>query len=198
MAVEPEQVAQLESQQRPADKVEPLAPANEGAEKKKETSKPKETEPEKTNPAPPVKEEKPVPPPEPTQPKEVNKINTPVADEPVKRTTRTISLHNKTEVSLYLQQSINAATAYEGQGLSFTVTRPVYYDGEVIIEKGATATGRITKAGNKKLGLVISSVTAANGQRIPLQETELSGRIEEILSSRNYSAYLKKGITLTL
>ena len=44
----------------------------------------------------------------------------------------------------------------------------------------------------------VKSVTAANGQRIPLQETELSGRIEEILSSRNYSAYLKKGITLTL
>jgi serine/threonine-protein kinase len=182
----------------PADKVEPLAPANEGTEKKKETGKTKEKEPEKTNPAPPVKEEKPVPPPETVQPKEVTKVNTPVADEPVKRSARTISLHNKTEVSLYLQQSINAATAYEGQGLSFTVTRPVYYDGEVIIEKGATATGRITKAGNKKLGLVISSVTAANGQRIPLQETELSGRIEEILSSRNYSAYLKKGITLTL
>lgn len=182
----------------PTDKVEPLAPANEGAEKKKETGKPKETDQGKNNPAPPVKEEKSVPPPEQTPPKEVTKVNTPVADEPVKRASRTISLHNKTEVSLYLQQSINASTAYEGQGLSFTVTRPVYYDGEVIIEKGATATGRITKAGNKKLGLVISSVTAANGQRIPLQETELSGRIEEILSSRNYSAYLKKGITLTL
>lgn len=182
----------------PADKVEPLAPANEGAEKKKETSKPKETEPEKTNPAPPVKEEKPVPPPEPAVPKEQNKTITPVPEEPVRKASRTIAVQNKTEVSLYLQQTINAATAYEGQGLSFTVTRPVYYNGEVIIEKGATATGRITKAGNKKLGLVISSVTAANGQRIPLQETELSGRIEEILSSRNYSAYLKKGITLTL
>ena len=131
-------------------------------------------------------------------PKETGKTITPAPVEPVKRATRTVSLLTKTEVSLYLQQSINASTAYEGQGLSFTVTRPVYYNGEMIIEKGAAATGRITKAGNKKLGIVISTVTAANGQRIPLQETELSGRIEEILSSRNYSAYLKKGITITL
>lgn len=117
---------------------------------------------------------------------------------PEKKATRTISLTNRTEVSLYLRESINGSTAYEGQSLSFTVTRPVYYNGELIVEKGATATGRITKAGNKKLALVISSVVAANGQRIPLQETELSGRIEEILASRNYSAYLKKGITITL
>lgn len=180
----------------PADKVEPIGPDGTVHEKKKETPKQKEQGKDKTTTPVTPKEEKPAPV-EVIIPKEPVKT-TPAPVEPVKRATRTVSLLTKTEVSLYLQQSINASTAYEGQGLSFTVTRPVYYNGEMIIEKGATATGRITKAGNKKLGLVISTVTAANGQRIPLQETELSGRIEEILSSRNYSAYLKKGITITL
>ncbi len=183
--------------QTPVDKVEPIGPAGTGNEKKKETPKQKEQEKDKTTTPVTPKEEKPAPV-EVIIPKETGKTITPAPVEPVKRATRTVSLLTKTEVSLYLQQSINASTAYEGQGLSFTVTRPVYYNGEMIIEKGAAATGRITKAGNKKLGIVISTVTAANGQRIPLQETELSGRIEEILSSRNYSAYLKKGITITL
>lgn len=182
----------------PSDKVEPINPAGNDKEKKKETPKPKDTEQGKVKTPVTPKEEKPAPPPEVTTPKEILKPIIPSPEETSKRAPRTVSLMTKTEVSLYLQQSINASTAYEGQGLSFTVTRPVYYNGEMIIEKGATATGRITKAGNKKLGLVISTVTAANGQRIPLQETELSGRIEEILSSRNYSAFLKKGITITL
>ncbi|MBN8665973.1 MAG: protein kinase [Chitinophagales bacterium] len=131
-------------------------------------------------------------------PKEEPKPDPVPVNPPEKKATRTISLVNRTEVSLYLRENINGNSAFAGQSLSFTVTRPVYYNGEVIVEKGASASGRITKAGNKKLSIVISSVTAANGQRIPLQETELSGRIEEILASRNYSAYIKKGITITL
>lgn len=176
----------------PSERFQPIdAPAKGKEEKPKEDKKP----------VPPVDKPK-------EQPVVITPVIIPPKDEikpdpvpinvPEKKPTRTIALNNRTEVNLYLRESINGSTAYEGQSLSFTVTRPVYYNGELIVEKGASASGRITKAGNKKLALVISSVTAANGQRIPLQETELSGRIEEILSSRNYSAYLKKGITITL
>lgn len=178
----------------PSERFQPIddpKKGNEGNQKPKEDKKPvtpnekPKDDPIEIKPVVVIPKEEPKPDPGPVNP-------------PEKKATRTISLVNRTEVSLYLRENINGNSAYAGQSLSFTVTRPVYYNGEVIVEKGASATGRITKAGNKKLSIVISSVTAANGQRIPLQETELSGRIEEILASRNYSAYIKKGITITL
>ena len=99
-------------------------------------------------------------------------------------------------MNLYLREAINEATAKEGQSLYFTVSNPVSYNGEVIIARGASASGRIKNIGKKKISIVLNSVTATNGQTLPFEAVELSGRIEEIVSSRNYSGTLKKGTTI--
>jgi len=114
-----------------------------------------------------------------------------------RRTLKSIQLNSKLEVGLYLKDPINAATAEAGQTLFFNVTNPVFYNGEMIIEKGATATGRIKSINNKKISIVLSNVTSAAGQRIPFQTIELSGRLEEILATRNYSGVLQKGVTVS-
>ncbi len=115
---------------------------------------------------------------------------------PEVRKNKTVTLNNRLEVNLFLKDAITESTAKEGQTLNFSVINSVVYNGETIIERGAQATGRIKNMTNKKMTIVISSVTAANGQRIPFQEVDLSGRYSEILSSRNYSAMLKRGITI--
>lgn len=109
---------------------------------------------------------------------------------------KSVVLYGRIEVKLYLRDEINPETARSGQALTFTVSAPVVYRGDLIIEKGAIATGRIKSLSNKKMSIVISQVVAANGQRVALEEIELSGRISEILSSRNYAAALKKGTTI--
>jgi serine/threonine-protein kinase len=114
-----------------------------------------------------------------------------------RRTLKSIQLNSKLEVSLYLREPITAATAEAGQTLLFNVTNPVYYNGEMIIEKGAVATGRIRSITNKKISIVLSNVTSVGGQKIPFQSIELSGRLEEILAARNYSGTLQKGITVS-
>jgi serine/threonine-protein kinase len=134
---------------------------------------------------------------------EEKKINPPVEDDkkeepkPVeKKIPHSIKLTSGVDIGLYLREPIDATSAQSGQTLNFMVTAPVRYNGEVIIERGANARGVIKSAGKKKISIVIISVTAANGQSLPVQEKELSGRIDEIVKSRNYSATLKKGITI--
>lgn len=181
-----------------------IALIEENTNKKEEeelpTAKGKKTEPKKEIPViekikEPKKEELRKEPPKeeiPVQP-EIKK------EEPkpeVAHTPKTIRLQNRLEVSLYLMQPINAATAEAGQTLQFSVTSPVRYDGETIIENGAIATGRIKNIGNKKMSILFINVTARNGQALPFADAELSGRIVDLLNNRNYSAHLKRGITI--
>ncbi|RYY62529.1 MAG: hypothetical protein EOO05_02530 [Chitinophagaceae bacterium] len=100
------------------------------------------------------------------------------------------------EISLYLRDALSE-NSQTGQSLSFSVTSAVMYQGQVIIEKGSTANGRIKNVGNKKITVVLQSVNGVNGQRLPLQEVELSGRTNEMISNRSYSAYLKKGTVIS-
>ena len=67
-----------------------------------------------------------------------------------------------------------------GDAVSFRVVNPVVVAGQVVIEKGATATALVTKAERGghfgragRLAWVMKEVTAADGSRIPLQ---FSGR----------------------
>ncbi len=109
---------------------------------------------------------------------------------------RSVRLNTRVEVDLYLQQAISESTAREGQVLNFTVSRPVTYNGETIIPRGAAATGRIKNIGKKKMTIILNSVNSASGQSLPFEIVELSGRIEDIVASRSYSGTLKKGTTI--
>jgi len=163
-------------------------------EKKKEASAKdikKQTENKNTE---PPKEEKKEPLPVKIEP--VKKDEFVKTDEPAKKAAQSIRLNNRLEVDLYLRDAISEATAKEGQLLHFTVSNPVFYNGEMIITKGAAATGRIKNIGKKKISIVLTSVNSAGGQSIPFETVELSGRIEEIISARNYSGTLRKGTVI--
>ncbi len=135
----------------------------------------------------------PVPGPAP-EPKPVEKKAEPAPEEK-RGPTQSMVLNAKPEVSLYLQQPLSSSSQ-TGQSLSFTVTSAVTYQGQTIIERGSIAYGRIKNVGNKKITVVLSSVNGIFGQRFPLQEVELSGRTDEMISNRVYSANLKKGISI--
>lgn len=158
-------------------------------EKKKEPIV-KEIKKQTDKPEPVKKEEKKEPPPVVVVPEKKEETKT---DGPVSKAPQTMRLNTRLEVALYLREPINEATAKEGQVLSFTVSNPVLYNGEVIIAKGAAASGRIKNLSKKKISIVLNSVNSTGGQSLPFENIELSGRIEEILSSRNYSGTLKKG-----
>lgn len=127
----------------------------------------------------------------PTPPEEKKEDTKPVEV----RTARSVKLTSSVDVNLYLREALNEKVK-AGQNLYFTVTSPVSYKGNVIIEKGAAARGTVRSVGRKKISIVITSVTTANGQTVSVQEEELSGRIEDMIRIRNYSATLKKGITI--
>lgn len=161
--------------------------------KKKEEKKRKEDERKKEEDKKPAEEKK----------AEEKKIKIPSIEEkkaepaPVEsKVSKSVKLQSSVNVNLYLTEPLNAATAKEGQTIYFTVTGSVNYGGDVIIEKGATAKGRILSVGRKKIAIVIHSVTAATGQILPVQQEELSGRIEDMANNRNYSATIKRGITI--
>lgn len=117
-------------------------------------------------------------------------------EEAALKTPRAIRLNARLDVDLYLREAINETTARQGQFLFFSVSNPVSYNGEVIIAKGASASGRIKNISKKKISIVLTNVTSTSGQTLPFETVELSGRIEEIISSRNYSGTLKKGTTI--
>ncbi|RYY52775.1 MAG: serine/threonine protein kinase [Chitinophagaceae bacterium] len=144
--------------------------------------------------APKEDEPKPVPAPAPDKP--VEQTIVPVVEELKPRSSGSMVLGAKMEVSLYLRDALSE-NSQTGQALSFSVTSPVVYQGQVIIEKGSIATGRIKNVGNKKITVVLQNVGGLNGQRLPLQEIELSGRTNEMISNRSYSGYIKKGTVVS-
>lgn len=150
------------------------------AEKKKQPAKKEGNETKNQEPAPPPV----IPEKEPEKPAPV--------EEPAPKPSGSMTLPGRIEVLLYLREPINE-NFQTGQGLTFTVTSPVVVNGKTIIERGALASGRISNMGNKKISVVLQMVNGINGQRLPLQQIELSGRTNEMISNRSYSAYLKKG-----
>lgn len=85
-----------------------------------------------------------------------------------------------TVVELETAYTINSQLVRKGDAVSFRVVNPVIVGGQVIIEKGATATALVTKAERGghfgragRVAWTMKEVTAADGTRIPLQ---FSGR----------------------
>ncbi len=85
-----------------------------------------------------------------------------------------------TPVELETAYTINSQLVRAGDAVSFRVVNPVVVNGQVVIEKGATATALVTKAERGghfgragRLAWMMKEVTAADGTRVPLQ---FSGR----------------------
>ena len=86
-----------------------------------------------------------------------------------------------TVVELETAYTINSQLTRKGDAISFRVVNPVVVDGQIVVEKGATATALVTKAERGghfgragRIAWVMKEVTAADGSRIPLQ---FSGRM---------------------
>lgn len=85
-----------------------------------------------------------------------------------------------TVVELETAYTINSQLVRTGDPITFRVVNPVVVGGQVVVEKGATATALVTKAERNghwgragRIVWMMKEVTAADGSRIPLQ---FSGR----------------------
>jgi hypothetical protein len=81
-----------------------------------------------------------------------------------------------TVVELETAYTINSQLVRTGDAVSFRVVNPVVVEGQVVIEKGATATALVTKAERGghfgragRIAWMMKEVTAADGSRIALQ-----------------------------
>lgn len=84
----------------------------------------------------------------------------------------------------------------QAQRVSFTVSRPVVYNGVTIIRSGAVATGSLT-IGRVMTDIEISNVEAANGRQIPLKSAKAHGKRADVESNRHYTAYLVPGTRIS-
>ncbi|MCA1619319.1 MAG: hypothetical protein LC795_08405 [Acidobacteria bacterium] len=87
-----------------------------------------------------------------------------------------VSVPAGTVVELETAYTINSQLTRKGDAISFRVVNPVVVDGQIVVEKGATATALVTKAERGghfgragRIAWMMKEVTAADGSRIPLQ-----------------------------
>src|SRR5207253_40954 len=86
-----------------------------------------------------------------------------------------VKIPEGTVVELETAYTINSQLVRTGDAVSFRVINPVIVGGEVVIEKGATATAIVTKAERGghfgragRIEWEMKEVTAVDGSRIPL------------------------------
>jgi hypothetical protein len=89
-----------------------------------------------------------------------------------------ITIPDGTKVRLRLDQTLNSATADEGQTVELSVTEAVKIDGQVVIAEGARATGTVVVAQEKrrmgragKLDFSVDRVRSIDNEWIPLRYT---------------------------
>ncbi|HEX8285454.1 MAG TPA: hypothetical protein VF588_19020 [Pyrinomonadaceae bacterium] len=87
-----------------------------------------------------------------------------------------VSVPVGTVVELETAYTINSQLTRKGDAISFRVVNPVVVEGQIVVEKGATATAIVTKAERGghwgragRIAWTMKEVTAADGSRIPLQ-----------------------------
>jgi hypothetical protein len=90
-----------------------------------------------------------------------------------------ITIPAGTAIGVRLQNSISSASANSGDHFDAVIDEPVVIDGQVIIPKGANATGRIVAAKSSGrlhdpgyLRLALDSVTV-NGKDVPVQTSSI-------------------------
>jgi len=89
-----------------------------------------------------------------------------------------VALKEGTRIDLELAYTVSSADLKEGDAVSFLTVHPVQVDGWTVIERGAPATARVVKSEGGKswgrggqLNWAIQSVTAVDGQKVPLHFT---------------------------
>ena len=94
---------------------------------------------------------------------------------------RPVKIPKSTVIDIEAAYRISSQEIKTGEPLSFRVVNPVRIDGLIVIDSGATATGRVMKASRGghfgkagRLAWLIENVTAVDGTNVPL---EGSGRI---------------------
>ena len=156
---------------------------------------PKQVKEEKKQPA--EQEEKP------SRKKEVETVR-PADPEPVEKPApkqeekRDVTINSpRVEVSLVLRTDPDMNQKQkQAQRVTFTVSRPVVYNGVTIINQGAVATGSIT-IGRVITDIEINNVQASNGRQIPLKSAKAHGKRADVESDRGYTAYLIPGTRIS-
>ena len=81
-----------------------------------------------------------------------------------------------TAVQLRLNQTLSSSTAKTGSFVSLSVVNAVVVNGETVIKAGAQAEGQVSNAKKAgiigspgSIGITVTSVTATDGTKIPLQ-----------------------------
>lgn len=165
----------------PPETVRPVKPANTGTPEKKPVPVPVTPQENKVTEVPRPEEKTPKP--------EV----TTVAPENRPPPVSSVRLERNIPVSLYLEDQLTPDNLREGQRITFHVTAPVIYQGETIIPRGAGASAVIRSVSSKKISIRFQQVTGVKGQVLNFRNSELSGKISEMLSSRSFSVQLEKG-----
>ncbi len=103
----------------------------------------------------------------------------------------------RVEVSLILRTSPDMNQKQkQAQRVTFTVSRPVVYNGVTIINQGAVATGSLT-IGRVITDIEINNVEASNGRQIPLKSAKAHGKRADVESDRSYTAFLIPGTRIS-
>ncbi len=118
-------------------------------------------------------------------------VDEPVEEKPVEKK-RDVYIKSKVEVDVYLQNDLGNAQERQDIPVSFRVTNNVYYEGVIIVNKGATVSGTI-KLGKMMTDIDMFNVTAANGAQISVKAQKNHGRRKDITSDRTYTALILPG-----
>jgi hypothetical protein len=96
----------------------------------------------------------------------------------------TFTLPSGTALRVVLKDGVSTEVSTPGSEFSVTLADPVVIDGNTVLEKGATATGRVVEVqkpgrvkGRASLSLVLTSVVH-NGRTIPLETNTYVGVAE--------------------
>ena len=81
-----------------------------------------------------------------------------------------------TAIQLRLNQTVSGKTAKTGSFIALSVVNPVVINGETLIQAGAQAEGQVSSAKKANIigspgsvGITVTSVTAVDGTKVPLQ-----------------------------
>ena len=81
-----------------------------------------------------------------------------------------------TAIQLRLNQTVSGKTAKPGSFIALSVVNPVVINGETLIQAGAQAEGQVSSAKKANIigspgsvGITVTSVTAVDGTKVPLQ-----------------------------